>query len=369
MAMRNRTRITAVALVALVVLALAGVSVVRADPNPSLPTVAADELLGSSIAALAAPSSISGEVHTELDLGLPELPSGVGAGSPGIAASMLGSQRFKVWHAPDGIRVAHLMDMSEQTVVANRTEAWLWDSNGMTAEHVVYADLAAAVVRDGGGEPPWLADMAPGADGQLGDARAADAMKALADPTAFARRALDVLAPYAAVSVDGTARVAGRPVYELVLTPRSSLTLVGHVTLAIDAETRLPLRVQVFAKGARAPAVEAGFTSVSYDAIDPSTFTFTPPAGATVRTPDLPSPSGQRPSGHHAEPITRTFGSGFDSRVAIQVDGQLSREAAALLPYGGPLFSVLSVEAGGHTWLLVGSVGLDTLQADAATLA
>lgn len=364
MALRNRARLTAVALVALVVLALAGVSMVRADPNPSLPAIAADELLGSSIVALASPSSISGEVRTRLDLGLPALPSGLGGGATGSVTSILGAQRFKIWHAPDGLRVAHLMDLSEQTLVANRTEAWLWDSDGMTAEHVVYADVAAAA-RSGGGAAPWFARMAPGTT----DAHAADAMKILADPTALARKVLDGLAPYAGVAVDGTARVAGRPAYELVLTPRSPLTLIGRVTLAIDAETRLPLRVQVFAKGAAEASVEAGFTSVSFDAIDPSTFTFTPPPGATVTTPDLPSRAGDMPSEHHAVPTMRTFGSGFDARVAIQIDGRLPRETSALLPYGGPLFSVLAVDAGGHTWLLVGFVGLDTLQADAATLA
>ena len=364
MALRNRTRLTAVALVALVVLALAGVSVVRADPNPSLPPIAADQLLGSAIVALATPSSISGEVHTQLDLGLPALPSGLGGGTTDSVTSMLGSQRFKIWHAPGGLRVAHLMDLSEQTLVANRTEAWLWDSNGMTAEHVLYADLASDVAAARGGEP-WFAGIAPGA----ADAHTADAMKTLADPTALAREALDGLAPYAGVAVDGTARVAGRPAYDLVLTPRSSLTLIGRVTLAIDAQTRVPLRVQVFAKGADQASVEAGFTSVSFDAIDPSTFTFTPPPGATVQTPDLPPRPADEPSEHHAAPTTRTFGSGFDSRVAIQVDGRLPHEAAALLPYAGPLFSVVSVEAGGHTWLLAGFVGLDTLQADAATLA
>ena len=40
----------------------------------------------------------------------------------------------------------------------------------------------------------------------------------------------------------------------------------------------------MYARGGTTPALRFGFTSVSYDAIDPATFTFTPPEGATVTT-------------------------------------------------------------------------------------
>ena len=40
----------------------------------------------------------------------------------------------------------------------------------------------------------------------------------------------------------------------------------------------------MYARGATAPVIKFGFTSVSYDAIDPATFAFTPPAGAKVTT-------------------------------------------------------------------------------------
>lgn len=357
MALRTRTRLTAVALAALVVLGLVGISVVRADPSPSLPSVAADALLGSSLAALARPFSVSGEVITRVDLGLPELPGNLAGGTGGSVPSLLGTQRFKVWHGPEGLRVAHLTDLGEQTLVADRTEAWWWNSDGMTAEHIVYADVARSVAG------PWFAAMAP-----RGEAPA-DPQVPAGDPIALAGRALSMLAPYAGVSVDGTALVAGRPAYDLVLSPRSTRTLIGSVRVAIDAQTRLPLRLEVTPTGATAPAIEAGFTSVSLDAIDPSTFTFSPPAGATVTTPvtgDLP---GMPTADHAAEPRTRTFGTGFDTRVAVRLEGPPPPETAAILPYAGPLASVLSVETGGHTWILFGFVSLDTLRKDATHLA
>lgn len=368
MALRTRTRLTAIALISAVALAFVGVAVGRADPTPALPPVGAADLIGSSMRALAGPFSVSGDVQTKVDLGLPELPSRLG-GADGPVASLIGTQRYKVWRSPDGVRVAHLFDFAEQTLIANRTQAWWWDSAGMRATRIVYADVAAAM--QAAGEPSWLTAIASGsgAGGTMnGSASMPAGLASLGDPTALAARALDALAPYAGVTVDGTARVAGRPVYELVLTPRTPLTLVGAAVVAVDAETRLPLRVQVFAKGAQDPAIEAGFTSVSFDPIDPATFDFTPPPGATVRTAQ--PPTAQAPAtGERPRPAVRTFGSGFDARVAVRVDGTLPPQAAALLPYAGPLASVLPVERDGHTWVLFGLVGIDALRADAAGLA
>ena len=155
--------------------------------------------------------------------------------------------------------------------------------------------------------------------------------------------------------------------YQLTLTPSSPLTLIGRITVAIDEESHLPLRVQVFAKGAADPAMEAAFTTVSFDPIDPSMFTFSPPAGATVSTHHgtmIGSGAGASPT----PPATRTFGKGFDTRVAIRIDQPVPAAAQALLPYAGPLGSAMTVEAGGHSWVLFGAVGLDTLRADASSL-
>ena len=47
--------------------------------------------------------------------------------------------------------------------------------------------------------------------------------------------------------------VAGQAAYQLVLAPRSSRSLIGQVRIAIDSQHRVPLRVQVFARGAATP--------------------------------------------------------------------------------------------------------------------
>ena len=95
------------------------------------------------------------------------------------------------------------------------------------------------------------------------------------------------------VSVDRTATVAGQAAYQLVLSPRSSGSLVGRVNIAIDASNNVPLRVQVFARGASAPAFQVGYTAVSFVRPAAANFTFAPPAGAKVKTVTLPSDAGQ----------------------------------------------------------------------------
>jgi outer membrane lipoprotein-sorting protein len=350
MAMRGRTRLVAIMLV-LAMLAVIGVTVSHANPPPpSLPSVSAARLLGSSITALERPFSISGDVRTVLDLGLPQIPSslGGGAGAGDAITSLVGTQRFKVWRSPDGVRLAHILDFDERTLVVNHTDAWWWDAQDMTAQHLTYSDTSAA--------------------------QRAHATQAMGDPTAIAGRILRSLAPYARIDVNGTARVAGRPVYRLVLTPRATRTLIGSIDVSIDAATRLPLDVAVVAKGTTAPSMEAGFTSVSFGAIDPSMFVFTPPSGTTVTTPssqDLPWSGPSMPGQDFAPrsaPHTRVFGTGFATRLAIRLRGPLPSTARMLLPYGGPLASALQVQRGGHTWLLAGFVGLDTLRSDANRL-
>lgn len=359
MALRTRSRLIAILVGATTLLAVLGGVAVRADPSPPLPSMPADRVLANALSAVAQPFTISGEVQTTVDVGLPELPTDLAGGAGGQLTTLLGRQTYKVWHAPGGIRIAHIFGFSEQDLVANRREAWSWDSDGMIARQLHLQDVRAALRQATSARGPWAAAIA-------GD----PTVPAHADVVAAAGGALEALAPYADVSVDGTATVAGRPVYQLVLTPRSAMTLIGRITIAIDAESWLPLRFQVIPKGSQDAAIEAGFTSVSFDAIDPSVFTFRPPPGATVARMDptgLAKPHGTPPMlAPRVPPVT--FGSGFDARVAIELNGPLPSEAAMLLPYAGPLASAITVGDGTDTWLLFGFVGIDTLRADARTL-
>jgi hypothetical protein len=72
-----------------------------------------------------------------------------------------------------------------------------------------------------------------------------------------------------------------------VLAPKSTSSLIGQIRIAVDGSRDVPLRVQVFAKGAKTPAAQIGFTSVSFVKPAASNFTFSAPAGATVKTEQL----------------------------------------------------------------------------------
>jgi hypothetical protein len=144
--------------------------------------------------------------------------------------------------------------------------------------------------------------------------------------------------------------------------------LVGSIEVSLDANNWMPLQVQVFPKGVDAPAISAGFTSISFGPVDPSMFEFTPPDGATVTTAALPT------GGHHAETGDRphqqplTFGTGFDTVIAYPLTSPLPENAAAFLPYTGPLASATVVHDGTSTWLLAGAVPVSVLDATAAQL-
>jgi hypothetical protein len=111
-------------------------------------------------------------------------------------------------------------------------------------------------------------------------------------PPQAAQRFLAAVGPTTTVRVADNVTVAGRAAYQLELAPKSTQSLIGQVDIAVDAATSLPLRVQVFARGAASPAYSVGFTALSFARPGPSNFTFTPPPGAKVRTVRLPAGPG-----------------------------------------------------------------------------
>jgi hypothetical protein len=131
-------------------------------------------------------------------------------------------------------------------------------------------------------------------------------------PQQAAQKALAAIDPSTKVTVDGTASVAGRDAYELVLQPRDTRSLVGDVRLAIDSETGVPLRVQVNAVGSTGrPAFETAFTSVSFAKPSASVFRFSPPPGATVAELGSSAPSDEADERGTPGSGPRVIGSGW----------------------------------------------------------
>jgi len=163
------------------------------------------------------------------------------------------------------------------------------------------------------------------------------------NPQDAANLALKAIDPTTTVRTGNTAQVAGRDAYELILTPKDGDSLVSEVRLAIDAKQHLPLRVQVFAKGVSDPAIEVGFTQVSFTRPDDAEFTFSPPAGAKVSdlkdlmsggnhatAPGTKIPDTKTPDRNAADKTKQTvIGTGWTSVLVVRMSQQAPTADAA----------------------------------------
>ena len=93
--------------------------------------------------------------------------------------------------------------------------------------------------------------------------------------------------------------------------------------MAVDAQSRIPLQLTVLANGSAQPALQVGFSDISFGPQDPSLFTFTPPAGTTVTDAPAHGADG-RPQG--GDGVT-TVGEGWDTVVTGKVpSGQADQQ-------------------------------------------
>ena len=248
-----------VPLLAVIVLASAGSAVgfITASARGGLPDRSAAALLVDVQKARVA--GLSGTIVENADLGLPSLPGlGGGTGSSDLTSLVSGSHTLRLWYAgPNKVRVALQGSLGESDVVRDGPDLWTWSSATKSATHRRVPASSASGAAGLAGSLPLTPQLA------------ADA-------------ALQAITPSTRVSTDGTAVVAGRSAYELVLRPRSSDSLVGSVRIAIDGKTHVPTRVQVYAKNAKSPSLQVGFTSFDPTTPDPSVFGFNPPPGTKV---------------------------------------------------------------------------------------
>ena len=213
---------------------------------------------------------LSGTVVQKSDLGLPDLPiagASGGTGSSALTSLVSGTHTMKIWFAgPDKARMALLGTLGESDVIRNGQDVWVWASKDKTATHYVLPTRDAA-----------------------GKSAAVPGQSAVPSPTDLptspqdaAEKALAAITPSTEVATSGTAIVAGRSAYELVLKPKEETSLVAQVRVAIDGTEHVPLRVQVFAKSVAKPVFEVAFSAVSFARPDAAEFTFKAPPGTAV---------------------------------------------------------------------------------------
>jgi outer membrane lipoprotein-sorting protein len=296
--------------IAVLVTVVGGSAAVRtfaASADPSLPPRSAAQLLVDVQTARL--DAASGTVVQQADLGLPELPGIGGAGSSNLSSVVAGSHTFRVWFSgPDKARVALLGTLGESDVIANGRDVWAWDSQKNTATHSVLPADDSAANHGKGGRPALDPSQLPKTPQEAADA------------------ALAAIGPTTEVTTSGAARVAGRPVHELILAPRDTGSLVGRVIIAVDAERHVPLRVQAYPAGSQSAAFEVAFTQVSFTRPDAAQFQFNPPRGAKVTEES-------RQSGEPAAPDSATDPAAKAQRPAVVGTGWTS-VLVAKLPAG-----------------------------------
>lgn len=241
--------------------------------DPDLPKISAQELI-EKIAASDV-QQLSGTVKITTDLGLPDLgglesslgsaagSSGSGDGSsadPTTKLTELASGTHTLRVAADGEnkqKVSLLEDAAEYSLIHDGKDVWGYDSKSNSVFHSTASESDGKQKEELPATPKDLAE---------------DALKA-ADKTT-------------SVTVEGTAQVAGRDAYRLVIKPKDEGSTVGQITVAVDSKTGLPLKFTLTPASGGAAVVDAGFTQVTFAKPAASTFDFTPPKGAKVTEKD-----------------------------------------------------------------------------------
>ncbi|MGO4491695.1 outer membrane lipoprotein carrier protein LolA [Arthrobacter sp. 2YAF22_2] len=311
--------------------------------------------------------SFSGTLEQTSKLGLPELPQagpGASSGETGWLELLTGPHTARVYRdGTDNARVQVMDRLAERDVIRHGNDLWLYNSKDNTAAHAV---LPAGT----GSHQPSGQEAVPA-------------------PDTLAEELLAKLDPSTDVTVGAEVQVAGRAAYQLMLTPKSSSTLVASVAISVDGQSGMPLGVELKARGQSDPAFRVAFTKLSLEPPDAAVFQFSPPPGATVK--ELPA-TDHKSSGTKDRPAAKdsrhnVSGTGWESVVELpagawakgpaqQPGGQsggtgnaASLLAQATVPVSGgrllstALINVLILDDGR---VFAGSVPLDRLQAAAA---
>ncbi|MFH8625434.1 outer membrane lipoprotein carrier protein LolA [Streptomyces vietnamensis] len=243
------------------------VPALAASGDPDLPEITAKQLI-EKIAA-SDTQTLSGTFKISTDLGLPALDglaSGLGGldggdGGPSSADPsekltelVSGSHTLRIAaDGPERQRLTLLDGSDEYSLIHNGDDVWAYDSKSNEAFHEKGAS---------GGEKPEK--KLPGTPKELAD----EVLKAAGDTTS--------------ITVDGTAKVAGRDAYQLVIKPKQSGSTVESVKIAVDAANGTPLKFTLSSVEGGKPIVDAGFTKVDFGKPAASEFAFTAPKGAKV---------------------------------------------------------------------------------------
>ncbi|MEU4268542.1 DUF2092 domain-containing protein [Streptomyces sp. NPDC026092] len=253
------------------------VPALAASGDPDLPEITAQQLI-EKIAA-SDTQTLSGTFKVSTDLGLPSVAGladsfagDAARGGSGDAPStdptemltklVSGTHTLRVAaDGPDKQKLTILDGSDEYSLIHNGDDVWAYDSKS----NQVFHEKGDASDRPAGekgekGEKDGL----PGTPKELAD----EVLKEAGDTTS--------------ITVGGTATVAGRDAYQLVIKPKQSGSTIESIKIAVDAKTGTPLKFTLASVEGGKPVLDAGFTKVDFGRPAASTFDFKAPKGAKV---------------------------------------------------------------------------------------
>jgi outer membrane lipoprotein-sorting protein len=259
---------------------MAGSLISVAQAAPGLPARTPAQLLAEVADSTTPP--LTGTVVETASFGLPALPAT--ANPTSLSSLLTGSHTVRVWYSSPGhFRLAVPESLSESDVIRDGSTAWLWQS---TLNKVTKFTLPAH------------------------SAAQQTVPKQPLTPQQAAQQVLAAVGPTTTVSVASNVTVAGQAAYALVLAPKDARSLIGQVQIDIDGRNSVPLRLQVFARGASSPAFQVGYTAIQFVTPAPADLSFTPPPGSTVTQVNLAS-GDKGAKGHDAGSGVSAIGSGW----------------------------------------------------------
>ena len=190
-----------------------------------------------------------------------------------------GTHKIRVYASEAGMRVQILDPMSQRDFIVNQEEFWIYDARNATAMTGTF-DMEVSEEDKAEFEAQAQAEL---------DEYLAEIQLDISNPEAVADYLMAQIGETTEVSVGKDHRIAGRTAYQLIAQPNAANSLVESVVISVDSETGMALDVKVYSVEQEAPAFHVGFESISFDTPDASLFSFTPPAGTTVETMEVPA--------------------------------------------------------------------------------
>lgn len=192
------------------------------------------------------------------------------------------------------------------------TDDWRVDELSATGETGVYHRSGSTVVWDYEDSRATLA-----VDPEVRLPRSADLL-----PSALGQRLLSE-AVDSEVSRLPARRVAGRDALGLRLVPSDERTTIDRVDVWADAESGLPLQVEVYGGGVSVPAVRSRFLDLTVGANDPGTTGFVTPPGAELAFAEVVDVAAA--ANRFAPAVTPPRLAGLDRRTGLLTIGSLGQ--------------------------------------------